>query len=344
MTSQTRTVPSPRAEGSSIPAGGASFDAALAAHGCRPLARGPVQTLQVNLGKRCNQACHHCHVDAGPTRTEAMSGRDVTRVLDLLERSPGVETLDITGGAPELHPEFRRLAAGARALGRRVIDRCNLTVLFEPGQEDTAGFLARHGISIVASLPCYTRDNVEAQRGKGVFEPSIEALRGLNRLGYGLPDSPLELDLVYNPLGPSLPPPQPELEADYRRELGLLFGIRFHRLYALANIPIRRFAAQLARRGELEAYEALLAREFNRHAVDGLMCRSLVSVGYDGRLYDCDFNQMQELPAEGRARTLWDIERLEDLAERPVATGRHCFGCTAGSGSSCTGAIAEPAS
>jgi radical SAM/Cys-rich protein len=313
-----------------------SFAGALAAAGLPPLRRGRTTTLQVNVGKRCDLACHHCHVAAGPKRREALGEKLAARVLELLAREPALDTLDLTGGAPELNPHFRMLVRGARALGRRVIDRCNLTVLFEPGQEDTAEFLACEGVDVVASLPCYSAGNVDAQRGRRVYERSLEALRRLNALGYG---AGLRLDLVYNPLGPSLPPPQAQLEADYRRELGLL-GIRFDRLLTITNMPIKRFARELARRGESEAYQALLVNHFNPATVDALMCRHTLSVAFDGQLYDCDFNQALELPLAGRRRTLDDVETLAALEALPVATAPHCFGCTAGSGSSCGGALA----
>jgi radical SAM/Cys-rich protein len=315
------------------------FDAILATHDLPPLRRGAASTLQVNVGKTCNQVCHHCHVDAGPKRTETMAAATAERVLHLVRASPRVEVLDITGGAPELHVQFRPLVRGARALGREVIDRCNLTVLFEPGQEDTAEFLAAHGVRVVASLPCYTKENVERQRGRNVFDKSVEALRRLNRLGYGQPDSRLRLDLVYNPLGPHLPPPQRALEERYRKELWESFGIRFHGLLTLTNMPIQRFAVDLVRSGQHEAYMSLLVNHFNPATVDALMCRSLLSVGYDGRLYDCDFNQMLEIPIGGEMRTVWDVEDVEELRGARIATARHCFGCTAGSGSGCGGAL-----
>lgn len=317
-----------------------SFRAALEQHGCKPLLRGAIHTLQVNLGKRCNQACHHCHVEAGPNRREAMEPATARRVLELLERSPDVSTLDMTGGAPELAAVFRPLVQGAAALGRQLIDRCNLTVLLEPGQEDTAQLLAAHAVKVVASLPCYRPENVERQRGRGVFQKSIDALWALNELGYAAPGSPLELDLVYNPLGPSLPPPQQELEQRYREELGRQFGIRFNRLLCLTNMPIKRFADALAREGRTAEYQGLLVNHFNPATLPGLMCRSLVSVGYQGELYDCDFNQMLELPLAGRRRTIFEIESIGELAGLEIATGSHCFGCTAGSGSSCGGALA----
>jgi radical SAM/Cys-rich protein len=319
----------------------ASFEETLRAHGRAPLLRERPTTLQVNVGKRCNQACHHCHVEAGPLRTERMDGRVAGRVIRVLAASPGVEWLDVTGGAPELSPHFRTLVREARALGRGVIDRCNLTVLFEPGQEDTAEFLAEQGVRVVASLPCYTKENVEAQRGRGVFAKSIEALQRLNDLGYGLPGSPLVLDLVYNPLGPFLPPDQSALERRYRTELADAFGIHFHHLLTIANMPIKRFADALARDGQTEAYLSLLVNHFNPDTVDGLMCRTLVSVGFDGRLYDCDFHQMQEVPLGAGARTIFDVDDLDGLRGRPIATAPHCFGCTAGAGSSCGGALAE---
>jgi radical SAM/Cys-rich protein len=319
-----------------------SFDATLAGHGLGPLRRERVRTLQVNVGKLCNQACHHCHVGAGPKRTEVMTPATAERVLALLAASPGVETMDLTGGAPELNPSFRDLVAGARRLGRRVIDRCNLTVLLTPGMKGLPEFLAAHEVQVVCSLPCYTADNVDEQRGRGVFGQSIEALRALNALGYGRPGSPLALDLVHNPLGPSLPPPQERLEADYRRELAERFGIEFHRLLTITNMPISRFAEQLARAGRHAAYQGLLVNHFNPATVPGLMCRTLVSVGWDGALYDCDFNQMLALPlGAGRAaRTIFALESLEGLGGGPVTTASHCFGCTAGAGSSCTGATA----
>jgi radical SAM/Cys-rich protein len=302
------------------------------------LRRGPVTTLQVNVGLRCDLACHHCHVEAGPKRREALDGRGAERVIELLERNRGVELLDLTGGAPELNPHFRRLVAGARRLGRRVIDRCNLTVLHLEGQEDTAAFLAAEGAEIVASLPCYGPENVEAQRGRGVFARSIEALRTLNALGYGQPGSPLVLHLVYNPLGDALPPPQTELEARYRSELRDRFGISFHSLLTITNMPIRRFARSLAREGRLEAYQALLVNHFNAETLPSLMCRHLVSVDHEGRLFDCDFNLALGLPLPG-APTLWDVDDLSALAGREIALGNHCFGCTAGHGSSCGGAL-----
>jgi radical SAM/Cys-rich protein len=316
------------------------FEEALAQSGAGSLRRARVRTLQVNVGRRCDLACHHCHVEAGPKRTETLDARGARRVLALLAASPGVETLDLTGGAPELCPEFRELVRGARALGREVIDRCNLTVLFEPGQDDTAEFLAAEGVRVVASLPCYGPENVDRQRGRGVFLRSIAALQRLNALGYGLPGSPLGLDLVYNPQGPSLPPDERALEARYREELRAGFGVEFHRLATLANMPIKRFAHALARDGQHEAYMALLVNHFNPETIPALMCRHLVSVAYDGTLHDCDFNQMLELPLGAGGRSIFEIENLAELEGERIATAPHCFGCTAGRGSSCGGALA----
>jgi len=322
-----------------------AFAATLAGHGLGELRRGAVTTLQVNVGKLCNMACHHCHVEAGPLRTEIM-GLDVAqRVLELVRANPRIELVDLTGGAPELNPHFRWLVSEIRALGRRVIDRCNLTVLFEPGQEDTAAFLAEQGVEVVASLPCYSAENVTKQRGKGAFDKSIEGLLQLNALGYGRPGSGLVLDLVYNPVGATLPPAQANLERRYREELAAHFGIVFSRLLTITNLPISRFAHMLDRTGQAAAYQSLLVAHFNPATVAGLMCRSLVSVGWDGRLYDCDFNQMLELPLGGRdaGPTVFDVEPLAALEGRAIATAGHCFGCTAGAGSSCGGAIAGPA-
>ncbi len=304
------------------------------------LTRGALETLQINLGKLCDLACLHCHVEAGPNRTEVMEQRTAERILDLLARSPGIKTVDLTGGAPELNPNFRFLVQGARTMSREVINRCNLTVFFVSGQEDTPQFLREHRVKIVASLPCYSKDNVEAQRGRGVFDKSVEALRLLNRLGYGRPGSGLELHLVYNPLDGFLPPPQAALEADYKRELRENFGIEFNRLFTITNMPIRRYLHQLEREGKLSAYRNLLVASFNPAAAKEVMCRNLVSVGWDGRIYDCDFNQMLEIPLGGRGRTIWEIESFDELASETISFDKHCYGCTAGAGSSCGGALA----
>lgn len=306
------------------------------------LLRAETTTLQINVGKLCNQACHHCHVDAGPKRTEIMAPEVARRVIQLLTASPSISTVDITGGAPELNPNFRWLVEESQLLGRHVIDRCNLTVLLEESQQGLAEFLADHGVEIIASLPCYTAGNVDKQRGKGVFDKSIAALRKLNSLGYGMPDSVLRLSLVYNPVGPSLPPPQAKLEADYKQHLRERFGIEFHHLLTITNMPIHRFEEELRRQGQHGVYTDLLKRNFNAGTVHGLMCRSLVSIGYDGKLYDCDFNQMLDIELEPRdgAGTVWDLETFTGWAGRRIATGAHCFGCTAGAGSSCSGALA----
>lgn len=305
------------------------------------LRRGRVRTLQANLGYRCNQSCLHCHVNAGPTRTESMSTETMVLLLAALEAGD-IETLDLTGGAPELHPHFRWLVREARAQGRRIIDRCNLTILEEPGQEDLADFLAQSGVEIVASLPCYLEGNVDRQRGAGVFEKSVGALHRLNALGYGRDDSRLVLNLVYNPQGPVLPPPQERLEADYRQQLGEHFGIVFTRLYTLANMPIQRFGSTLVSRGQFGAYMNLLRQAHRAGNLDEVMCRSLVSVDWQGTIYDCDFNQMLGLPLrlDGRPRTTLAEWIGREIAGNPIRVADHCYGCTAGQGSSCAGALA----
>ena len=316
----------------------ANFSATLARHGIRDLRRKSPATIQVNVGKLCNQACHHCHVDAGPRRTERMTLATAERVIEVLAASTRVETLDITGGAPELNPNFAILVERARALGRKVIVRCNLTVTLEPGMEWLVDFYRRSSVELVCSLPCYTAENTDRQRGAGVFDKSIVALKQLNAVGFGRGE--LRLDLVYNPIGASLPPPQDELEAQYRDELARNFGIVFDRLLTITNMPIARFANQLSAGGNHSAYMSLLVNHFNPATVDALMCRDLVSIGWDGRLYDCDFNQMLEIPIGGAASTIWEIDDVGKLAGATIATGSHCFGCTAGAGSSCGGAIA----
>jgi radical SAM/Cys-rich protein len=314
------------------------FDATLARQGLSPLRRESVLTIQVNVGKLCNQACHHCHVDAGPRRTEIMTRATAERVIEILAASPAVTTLDITGGAPELNPNFAMLVERARALGRSVIVRCNLTVTLEPGMEWLVDFYRRSQVELICSLPCYTAENVDQQRGSGVFEKSIVAMRQLNAAGFGRGE--LRLDLVYNPLGASLPPLQSELEARYRSELASNFGITFDRLLTITNMPIARFAHQLATTGDHAKYMSLLVNHFNPATVNALMCRTLVSIGWDGRLYDCDFNQMLEIPLGGMNRTIWNIDDVSVLTGKRIATASHCFGCTAGAGSSCGGAIA----
>lgn len=306
-----------------------------------PLRRAQLTTLQVNVGYYCNQACLHCHVNAGPGRTEMMDETNVDLVLNVLARR-GIGTLDLTGGAPELHPQFRRLVRDARSLGTEVIDRCNLTVLQEPGQDGLADFLAQQRVRVIASLPCYTRENVDRQRGEGVFERSIDAIKQLNDLGFGVTDSGLILDLVYNPLGATLPGPQDILEADYKRELGGQFGIVFNRLLTLANMPIKRFGSTLVSNGQFAAYMTLLKDNHRAENLDRVMCRDLVSVDWQGYLYDCDFNQMLGLALRlpGRPRPHLRDLLAHDLAGRPIQVADHCYGCTAGQGSSCSGALA----
>lgn len=318
-----------------------SFQHVLSSHGCNALSAKSLSLLQVNVGKLCNQTCTHCHVDAGPERRESMNEEVAQACLNLLRRT-GIGTLDITGGAPEMNPQFRRLVSGARELGCRVIDRCNLTILVAPGFTDLPGFLAERHVEIVASLPCYLEGNVDRQRGARAFQRSIEALLRLNALGYGLPESPLTLTLVHNPTGPSLPPAQEQLEADYRRELRSRYGIEFTQLYTLGNMPISRFLADLLRSGRYDAYMRTLVDAFNPATVDGLMCRTMLSVDWRGNLFDCDFNQMLGLGI-GAGESLnilnLDDQTLAALRQRPIVTGRHCFGCTAGRGSSCQGSL-----
>ena len=302
--------------------------------------RRAVDVLQVNLGRYCNLACIHCHVESGPTRKEMMSRDHVDSVLGFLARTE-IPTLDITGGAPELHPEFAHLVTSARELGRRVMDRCNLTVIFEPGMEHLPEFFRRNDVEVVCSLPCYSEENVDRQRGKGTFEASIRALQRLNDQGYGRPGTELILNLVYNPVGPHLPPPQDKLEEDYRRILGEKFGIVFNRLLCLSNMPITRYATHLKLRGEYDGYRELLAANFNAATLDQVMCRNLISIGWDGAVYDCDFNQMLDLPIADGAGEKLNIRSLtlEQVADRPIAVGDHCYACTAGCGSSCGGAL-----
>jgi radical SAM/Cys-rich protein len=306
-----------------------------------PIRRGRLDTLQLNVGYRCNQSCVHCHVDASPHRSEEMSSDVADVALTFLERQK-IATLDITGGAPELNPHFRRLVTGARVLGIHVMDRCNLTILEEPGQADLAAFLAAEQVEVVASMPCYLEDNVDRQRGKGVFAKSIRGLQQLNALGYGRAGSGLVLNLVYNPQGASLPPPQDALEGDYRRELGGRYGIVFNHLFTLANMPIKRFGAMLAIKGEFERYLGLLRGAHADANLDRVMCRNLISVDWHGFVYDCDFNQMLDLPLahDGRGRVHLSDLLDADLSDNPIRVAGHCYGCTAGQGSSCGGALA----
>jgi radical SAM/Cys-rich protein len=302
--------------------------------------RRAVDVLQVNMGRYCNLACIHCHVESGPTRTEMMSRETVDAVLRFLAGT-NIPTLDITGGAPELHPDFDYLVASARELGRHIMDRCNLTVIFEPGKEYLPRFFKEHAVELVCSLPCYSRENVDKQRGKGTFDASIRALQLLNETGYGHADSELILNLVYNPVGPHLPPPQAELERDYKRVLGEQFGLVFNHLFCLTNMPITRYATHLKLRGEYDRYLKLLETSFNGATLDQVMCRNLISVSWDGLVYDCDFNQMLDLPIRDEAGKPLQIASLmpDELTSRPITVGNHCYACTAGPGSSCGGAL-----
>jgi radical SAM/Cys-rich protein len=298
-------------------------------------------TLQVNLGYRCNQSCLHCHVDAGPKRREEMDTETLEQVIDYLRRG-GTQTLDITGGAPELNAVFRRLVRSATALGVRVLDRCNLTILAEPEQQDLGAFLAAHRVEIIASLPCYLEENVDAQRGSGTFEASIRGLRQLNALGYGDGDSGLTLNLVYNPIGATLPPAQCALEADYKRELAARYDVRFDRLLTLANMPIRRFGSWLQSTNQFGDYLELLKAAHREDNLQAVMCRDLISIDWRGYVYDCDFNQMLDLPVEGptgRRLHITDLSAADRLDGMPIRVGEHCWGCSAGQGSSCGGAL-----
>lgn len=294
--------------------------------------------LQINLGKLCNLACHHCHVDAGPKRTEIMTWDTMEKIISWAENA-NIEKVDLTGGAPELNPHFYQFCEKLISMGIQITSRCNITVLFEPGQEQLAQWYTKNQVRLVCSLPCYTEDNVDAQRGKGVFDKSIAGLQLLNSLGYGKDDPNLPLDLVYNPVGAFLPPEQMALEQDYRDMLMSNFGIVFSNLLAITNIPINRFAHALKRDGQLEDYQHLLVRNFNASTVEQLMCRHLINLDWEGRVFDCDFNQMLEIPLSGgNERHLWDLD-IDKIEGQPIATNRHCFGCTAGSGSSCGGTL-----
>lgn len=297
-----------------------------------------INILQVNSGKMCNQACHHCHVDAGPKRKEIMRIEIFEKLISLLEAKNSVHTVDITGGAPELNPNFKFFVRKLRSLGKEVIDRCNLTVLFEKGQENTAEFLAENKVIITASLPCYQEKNVDSQRGRGVFQKSILALKKLNDLGYGNPVSNLKLNLVYNPLGHHLPPSQPKLEKDYKKFLKENFGILFNSLFTITNMPISRYAHSLRRDGKMKEYMNLLIDNFNPAAANNVMCRELVSISWDGKIYDCDFNQMLSMPIASKYINIMDLSSLDEI-EKNITIANHCFGCTAGSGSSCGGSL-----
>ena len=304
------------------------------------LRRGRLDTLQINVGYRCNQSCLHCHVNAGPTRSEVMTAKVAEVIVRYLDASE-VSTLDITGGAPELNEQFRYLVTEARARGVRVIDRCNLTIMEEPGQEDLGEFLAAHGVDVVASMPCYLAENVNAQRGAGVFDASIRGLRRLNALGYGMPGSDLTLDLVYNPQGPVLPPSQQVLEPDYKKVLKDDYGIVFNQLYVLANMPVGRFGSTLISKGEMNGYLALLRDAHREDNLGGVMCRSLLSIDWQGYAYDCDFNQMLGVPMRINGSPRVHLSELleVDVEGRAIAVRAHCYACTAGQGSSCGGAL-----
>ncbi|MBT3604377.1 MAG: radical SAM/Cys-rich domain protein [Candidatus Latescibacteria bacterium] len=313
-----------------------TFATRVADHG-QVLNRLCLDTLQINVGKLCNQACHHCHVDASPIRTEIMTKETVDHLLEFLSQSK-VQAVDLTGGAPELNPHFRYFVERIRQMGIKVMVRCNLTVIFEPGMEDLPAFYKRHDIELVCSLPCYLEDNVDEQRGRGVYQKSIDALRTLNAIGYGQENSGLFLHLVYNPVGTSLPPGQEELEADYKRELKARFGIVFNSLYTITNMPIKRFGDFLKRRGLYQHYMNTLVQNFNVQTLNGVMCRSLVSIDWEGNIYDCDFNQMLEMHTFDQPMKVWDLIPEELIGDK-IRVGNHCFGCTAGAGSSCGGEL-----
>ena len=313
----------------------------------RPLTRMAPEILQVNVGKMCNITCVHCHVNAGPGRKEIMTLDTVDKIIEWLEKSPQIHTVDLTGGAPEMNPHFKHFVKAVRKMGKKVIDRCNLVILNEPGYEGYSEFLAEQQVEVVASLPCYSADNVEEQRGTGIFDRSISGLQELNALGYGI-DPELTLNLVYNPNGAFLPGDQDELEATYKVELKKAFDIVFNSLFAITNIPIARYSSYLKRNKMLDEYMQLLIDNFNPHSVNGLMCRNTINVGWKGEVYDCDFNQQLKLQLadEGKEADVadlklfaWEVD-LERFVDLPIKTGPHCFACTAGSGSSCGGTVA----
>lgn len=305
------------------------------------IVRHQLTTLQINLGYRCNQTCVHCHVNAGPTRTEQMELNTIQQILELLASTSSIQSLDLTGGAPELNPHFRYLVSKAKALNIEVIDRCNLTILQEPGHQDLADFLADNRVQITASLPCYLEENVDKQRGRGVFSASIQGLQTLNQLGYGKPDTGLILNLVYNPQGAHLPPPQETLCDQYKQQLKMLFGIEFNELYTVTNMPINRFGSTLVSKGQFNDYMTLLRGAFHPNNLKSLMCRSLISIDWQGYIYDCDFNQMLDLPLHYKTQKKLHIKDLmdQDLQGNPIVVKDHCYGCTAGQGSSCSGAL-----
>jgi radical SAM/Cys-rich protein len=314
-----------------------SFKDMLKKHGLK-IVRGDIKTVQINVGKRCNQRCTHCHVNAGPEHTENMDEKTANRIFSLLENTPQIETIDITGGAPELNSNFRKMVETSRKMGKKVIARTNLTVFFEPGQEDTPAFLARNNVLIFASLPCYTKENVDKQRGEGTFKKSIQALKILNQLGYGKKNTNLILSLIYNPLGPYLPSSQTELENDYKARLKEDFDIEFNQLFTITNMPIGRFYECLEKANSLNQYLQLLIDHFNPETVPHVMCTETISISWDGYIHACDFNQALEMPINDKWTSLWDIDRLDQL-NKTIILDDHCYGCTAGSGSSCQGTL-----
>ncbi len=323
------------------PRGTEKFAAKLSESGVERLASNRIEILQVNIGKLCNMTCSHCHVDAGPDRRENMTRESVDACIRVLREHPQIQTLDLTGGAPEMNPNFKHFVSQARSLGRHVIDRCNLTILLAKGFTDMPEFLAENQVEIVASLPCYLEENTDSQRGDGAFSKSVQALKRLNDLGYGHPGSGLMLTLVYNPVGASLPPDQQSLECAYRKELDARFGIQFNRLFTITNMPVSRYLEYLIQTNEFETYMQKLVDAYNPASIDGLMCRNTLSVGWDGRLFDCDFNQMLNLEVGlGNPTHIEDFD-YDALSKREIILGQHCFGCTAGAGSGCQGAIAK---
>lgn len=323
---------------------GPRFEKQISDAGFWPLVADRIEILQVNLGKLCNMTCAHCHVDAGPDRREIMELAEVDACLDVLRNNPSISTVDLTGGAPEMNPHFRHFVIEARKMGRHIIDRCNLTILLAKGFEDLPEFLAENEVEIVASLPCYLEENTDAQRGEGAYSKSVEALLRLNELGYGKPETGLTLTLVFNPVGQNLPPSQKGLEDAYRKELDQRFGIQFNRLFTITNMPVSRYLEYLVRIGEYDTYMETLTQAFNPATIHGLMCRNTLSVGWDGKLYDCDFNQMLDMQVGTSSQTIHDFD-FESLSKRKIGVGQHCFGCTAGAGSSCQGStVSAPAS
>lgn len=302
------------------------------------LNRRKIETIQINVGKKCNQACIHCHVNGGPNREEIMEKDTVDRILELISRDESIKTVDVTGGAPELNPNFKYIIKELTALNKTVLNRCNLTVLSEVGQEDTAEFLAENKVQVMASLPCYLEENVDYQRGSDVFKKSISGLYELNKLGYGKDDTGLILNLVFNPKGGTLPPPQSELEKDYKKYLKEHYDIEFNNLLTITNMPISRFSETLKKEGKYEEYRDVLIDSFNPSTALNVMCRDLLSISWDGKIYDCDFNQALDLSLDRGELSVWDIDNFHDV-EKQIHFENHCFACTAGSGSSCTGAL-----